>query len=190
MSSSATKKRLVTSQPVSLKKKEMGVHYGGFDRIGADDWTQAHEPEALMRLYIRNQIEFAMKARGMTQTELAKRLGVTPTNINTMLRRRENLTLDTVAKIFRQLGYFPLISLTQWDPPSEKALRKRKKHSQASDAMKDKSKARMMTFFERMWRQQPVQSQAPKAPDTESVNYGSPPHRQRSEPAPAGASHV
>ncbi len=189
MSNSPTRNRLATSMPTPSKPRGTGTLSEGLDRIGPDAWAQTQEPETLMSLYVRNWIELAMKTRGVTQTELAKRLGVTPANINTMLRRRQNLTLDTVAKIFRQLDFFPLINLMQWDPPSDKALRKRKKHADASDVMKDKTKSRMVTYFELMRVEQHAQSFAQKKMDTDSVNCRIPPHRSRRDIPPAGASH-
>jgi transcriptional regulator with XRE-family HTH domain len=51
------------------------------------------------------RIAEAMVERNVTQAELARRLGVTPSEISMRLRGTRNLTLRTVADMIGALGY-------------------------------------------------------------------------------------
>lgn len=46
----------------------------------------------------------ALKAQGLTQRELAARLDVSPQHINKIVKGKENLTLETIAKLETALG--------------------------------------------------------------------------------------
>jgi transcriptional regulator with XRE-family HTH domain len=56
-------------------------------------------------LEVTERIAEAMEERGVTQAELASRLGVSPSEISMRLRGTRNLTLRTVADMFDALGF-------------------------------------------------------------------------------------
>lgn len=57
-----------------------------------------------MSVAIANRIYEILEAKGMTQKELAKRLGKTETEVSRWLSGTHNLTLSTVCKISSALG--------------------------------------------------------------------------------------
>ena len=57
-----------------------------------------------MSVAIANRINEILEAKGMTQKELAKRLGKTETEVSRWLSGTHNLTLSTICKISAALG--------------------------------------------------------------------------------------
>ena len=62
--------------------------------------------------HIADEIEDALKAKGMTQKELAERLGTSAAAVSRWLGGGHNFTLSTLAKISVVLG-IPLISVAK-----------------------------------------------------------------------------
>lgn len=62
--------------------------------------------------HIADEIEDALKAKGMTQKELANRLGTSAAAVSRWLGGGHNFTLSTLAKISTELGV-PLISVSR-----------------------------------------------------------------------------
>ena len=62
--------------------------------------------------HIADEIEDALKAKGMTQKELAERLGTSAAAVSRWLGGGHNFTLSTLAKISVVLGT-PLISVAK-----------------------------------------------------------------------------
>ena len=58
---------------------------------------------------LRNNIELDLKTRfaeeGITQTEIAEKLGVSPPYVNRITRGREQIVNKTFIKILDELGY-------------------------------------------------------------------------------------
>lgn len=58
---------------------------------------------------LRNNIELDLKTRfaeeGITQTEVAEKLGVSPPYINRIIRGREQIVNKTFVKMMDELGY-------------------------------------------------------------------------------------
>ena len=58
---------------------------------------------------LRNNIELELKTRfaeeGITQTEVAEKLGVSPPYVNRIIRGREQIVNKTFIKILDELGY-------------------------------------------------------------------------------------
>ena len=58
---------------------------------------------------LRNNIELDLKTRfaeeGITQTEIAEKLGVSPPYVNRIIRGREQIVNKTFIKILDELGY-------------------------------------------------------------------------------------
>ena len=46
----------------------------------------------------------ALKSKGFSQKELAERMGVSPQQVNKIVKGQENLTLETISKIEMVLG--------------------------------------------------------------------------------------
>ena len=61
---------------------------------------------------IADEIDDALKAKGMTQKELANRLGTSAAAVSRWLGGGHNFTLSTLAKISTELG-MPLISVSR-----------------------------------------------------------------------------
>ncbi len=66
------------------------------DRIQNKEWLEKSAKIAL-------KILRALKNSSMTQKELADKLSVTPQQINKIVKGRENLTLETICKIEKEL---------------------------------------------------------------------------------------
>ena len=62
--------------------------------------------------HIADQINDALKANGMTQKELAERIGTSAAAVSRWLSGGHNFTLSTLAKISAVLGV-PLISVAK-----------------------------------------------------------------------------
>lgn len=62
--------------------------------------------------HIADEIDDALKAKGMTQKELADRLGTSAAAVSRWLGGGHNFTLSTLAKISTELG-IPLISVSR-----------------------------------------------------------------------------
>ncbi len=56
-----------------------------------------------------------MEAKGISQSELARRMGVTPAQVTKILSGRENMGLKTITKVQSALGT-PLFSVEVEDP--------------------------------------------------------------------------
>ena len=58
---------------------------------------------------LRNNIELDLKTRfaeeGITQTEVAEKLGVSPPYVNRIIRGREQIVNKTFVKMMDELGY-------------------------------------------------------------------------------------
>ena len=58
---------------------------------------------------LRNNIELDLKTRfaeeGITQTEVAEKLGVSPPYVNRIIRGREQIVNKTFVKMLEELGY-------------------------------------------------------------------------------------
>jgi transcriptional regulator with XRE-family HTH domain len=69
--------------------------------------TFNHEPEYLIErfvLEVHGTIRRRMKSAGITQKELAEKLGVTPARVSRMLNDNRNVTLASMAMIADALG--------------------------------------------------------------------------------------
>ena len=53
---------------------------------------------------ILHELRLQKESNGMTQKKLAELMGVTPQYINKIVKGKENLTLETIAKIEKALG--------------------------------------------------------------------------------------
>ena len=69
------------------------------------------------------QIEKRMESLPISQTELARKLGVSEGAVSHVLNNPQNLTLKTIAKYSRALGIKPaIIAYDDGDPKNEKGL--------------------------------------------------------------------
>lgn len=58
----------------------------------------------LLSVKLAMRIRILMSAEGLTQSELARRMGVTPAQVTKILSGQENLGLKTIAKVEAALG--------------------------------------------------------------------------------------
>lgn len=65
---------------------------------------------ALQALHIAKRLRAVLDALGMSQKDLADRMGVSPQQVNKYARGTENPTIETLAKLKLALG-FPLIQV-------------------------------------------------------------------------------
>ena len=72
-----------------------------------DETAEDRREIARERLLIRatEQINQALEDRGVTRAEMARRLGVAPSEITMRLRGTRNLTLATISDMLDALGY-------------------------------------------------------------------------------------
>ena len=69
-------------------------------------------------LDITDQIISIMKQKGLTQTQLAKRMGVSPSYISRILSGT-NFSIRTLSKIFKALNYDATIKIKEWKGEKE-----------------------------------------------------------------------
>ena len=69
-----------------------------------DEIRSTISPEMEMSVAIANRIYEILDAKGMTQKDLARRLGKTETEVSRWLSGTHNLTLATICKISTALG--------------------------------------------------------------------------------------
>lgn len=62
----------------------------------------------------------AMRTRGITQAQLAQRLGVSPSEVCKLLSGRENLSIQTISKLERAIGVRLMIVCDKDVPLTEK----------------------------------------------------------------------
>jgi len=55
----------------------------------------------------------AMEERNMSETDLARKMNTTPSNVSTILSESTNLTLDTICEISIALGMISQISFVE-----------------------------------------------------------------------------
>lgn len=68
------------------------------------EWRRANRDWLRKSQQIALNIMTHMEQQGLTQKELAQRMGVSPQYVNKILRGSENLSLDTISKVERVLG--------------------------------------------------------------------------------------
>lgn len=68
------------------------------------EWRRANRDWLRKSQQIALNIMTHMEHQGLTQKELAQRMGVSPQYVNKILRGSENLSLDTISKVERVLG--------------------------------------------------------------------------------------
>ncbi len=76
----------------------------------------------LLSVRLALKIRSLMAAEGISQSELARRMGVTPAQVTKILSGRENLGLKTIAKVEAALGK-PLFSV-DIEAPHDDAIRR------------------------------------------------------------------
>jgi len=67
-------------------------------------WNEEHADALEDYMVIALRISSALKAKKMTQKELATQLGVTPQALTRIIKGRQNLTLNKVRQIEKALG--------------------------------------------------------------------------------------
>jgi transcriptional regulator with XRE-family HTH domain len=67
-------------------------------------WRAANEDWLSVSFDIAVRVLDTLQAKGMTQKELADKMGVSPQFVNKVVKGQENLSLETIAKLSRALG--------------------------------------------------------------------------------------
>ncbi len=67
-------------------------------------WREANKDWLSFSFEIAVRVLDALKSKGMTQKELADKMGVSPQFINKIVKGQENLSLETITKIGSALG--------------------------------------------------------------------------------------
>lgn len=81
-------------------------------------WRQTNEEWLSLSFDIAIRVLDILRSKGMTQKDLANKMGVSPQFINKIVKGQENLSLETIAKLSHVLG-IPLIEVTA--PESQKS---------------------------------------------------------------------
>ena len=92
-----------------MKKDESGAKHF---REAVENTPQDLRQQMEWSFHIADEIDDALKAKGMTQKELANRLGTSAAAVSRWLSGGHNFTLSTLAKISTELG-MPLISVSR-----------------------------------------------------------------------------
>ncbi len=79
---------------------------------GESNWLKEAQERRKNRAWLRHSQKIAAKVlsalrngdKKMTQKELANRIGVSPQQVNKIVKGRENLTLETITKLEQALG--------------------------------------------------------------------------------------
>ncbi len=83
------------------------------------NWRKENQSWLKHSQRIAIQINKILKERKLTQKKLAKMLNVSPQQVSKIMKGRENLTLETIAKIEEVLSIrlitFPIISSTSFE---------------------------------------------------------------------------
>lgn len=87
-------------QKIASGQKSSWIDEAKARKVDAD-WTDRSFKIALR---ILREIRAQKESNGMTQKKLAAMMGVTPQYINKVVKGKENLTLETIAKIEQVLG--------------------------------------------------------------------------------------
>lgn len=58
-----------------------------------------------LRAEVAHDLETRMKCGGISQTDLARRLGVSAAYVNRLVKGKENLTIETLAKVAAAIGH-------------------------------------------------------------------------------------
>ncbi|WP_418894077.1 helix-turn-helix transcriptional regulator [Limibacterium fermenti] len=103
------------------------------------EWRETNKEWLKHSAQIAVQVLFAIKDKGITQKELALRMGVSPQYVNKIVKGSENLSLETISKIEQALS-ISLISINTYYPlPELKPLLVPMKFSQInSTILKDR----------------------------------------------------
>jgi transcriptional regulator with XRE-family HTH domain len=73
-------------------------------------WMEKALQDELNEVWLERSADIALRilstlqANGMSQKELAEKIGVSPQQINKIVKGRENLTLETISKLEKALG--------------------------------------------------------------------------------------
>ena len=79
---------------------------------GKSNWLREAQERRKNRAWLRHSQKIAAKVlsalrngdKKMTQKELAKKIGVSPQQVNKIVKGRENLMLETITKLEQALG--------------------------------------------------------------------------------------
>jgi DNA-binding phage protein len=80
----------------SAKRQEQSVADSAADRLAEEGIRLAMD--------VTSAITWFLRSEGITRTELAKRMGITPGRVSQILSGDENLTLRTIAAVAGALG--------------------------------------------------------------------------------------
>jgi len=78
-------------------------------------WNQDHTESLEDYMIIASRISQSLKAKGMTQKELEKKLEVSPQALTRIMKGRQNLTLQSIRKIEKALD-ITLIAVHRHEP--------------------------------------------------------------------------
>ncbi|MCE2936443.1 MAG: helix-turn-helix domain-containing protein [Cyclobacteriaceae bacterium] len=67
-------------------------------------WREANENWLSVSFDIAVRVLETLQAKGMTQKDLAERMGVTPQFVSKVVKGQENLSLETIGKLSKALG--------------------------------------------------------------------------------------
>ncbi len=86
---------------------------GNFIRISKTYMDNSNIRKEMLKNEVTKKILDAMKARNMSEADLARELHTTPSNVSQILSGYTNLTLDTICEISMALGMMSQISFVE-----------------------------------------------------------------------------
>jgi len=111
-----------------VRKKSEDIFNDFLAKAGNSNWRENNTFREENKEWLRKSAKIAIKitrelrAKKITQISLAKKLNVSPQQVNKILKGRENLTLETVSKIEIALGIELISILANDDIVIKKAM--------------------------------------------------------------------
>lgn len=117
------------------------------------EYLIANRDWLLLSVKLAFKIRRLMADGGVTQSELARRMGVTPAQVSKILSGQENLSLKTIAKVEAALGQ-PLIN---FDSEASSEIPENRSHNRISSPVFIKS-ARIENFITSSYSKYDIES--------------------------------
>ncbi|MEV5573883.1 helix-turn-helix transcriptional regulator [Spirillospora sp. NPDC052269] len=102
---------------------------GLYERLARTPEGRRELAAARLRRGALNLLHRSLKASGLTQAEVAKRLGIRRSAVNQVLRGDGNVRIDTLAEYLHTMGYEATLTLVEAGKPRQAAL-----HGRAREA--------------------------------------------------------
>lgn len=109
---------------MKLRRNVMGKNgIKKFARISKNYMDNPDVRKEMLKNEVTKKILDAMKEKGVSRADLARKLDKTPSNISQILNGNRNLTIDTICEISMALGMISQISFVDKDGLSDNCFK-------------------------------------------------------------------